>query len=86
MRTIERLTPLRPLVRRPTGGGLVPHDADWTYSLVFPPDDDWYALSATDSYRQVHEWIRAAFARLTSPTELAARVQQDPPRPMLSGP
>ena len=68
---IERMTLLRPLVRRPTGGGLVPHDADWTYSLVFPPGDDWYALSATDSYRRVHEWIRAAFARLGILTELA---------------
>jgi lipoate-protein ligase A len=68
---IEQITPLRPLVRRPTGGGLVPHDADWTYSLAFPPSDDWYRLSAKESYRRVHEWIRAAFARLNLATELA---------------
>jgi lipoyl(octanoyl) transferase len=68
---IERLTRLRPLVRRPTGGGLVPHDADWTYSLAFPPGDDWYRLSATESYRRVHEWIRDAFATLQLTTELA---------------
>ena len=68
---VERMTPLRPLVRRPTGGGLVPHDADWTYSLAFPPGDDWYSLSAKDSYRRVHEWIRAAFADLDLQTELA---------------
>jgi len=68
---IEELTRLRPLVRRPTGGGLVPHDADWTYSLVFPPSNHWYSLSATDSYRRVHEWIRAALARLNLATELA---------------
>ena len=60
-----------PLVRRPTGGGLVPHDADWTYSLAFPPGDAWYSLSATDSYRRVHEWIQAAFARLGLATDLA---------------
>jgi lipoate-protein ligase A len=68
---IARLTPLRPLVRRPTGGGLVPHDADWTYSLAFPPMHEWYSLSATDSYRRVHEWIRAAFAALGVATEVA---------------
>ncbi len=68
---VERMTSLRPLVRRPTGGGLVPHDADWTYSLAFPPSHYWYSLSATDSYRRVHEWIRDAFARLGLATELA---------------
>jgi lipoate-protein ligase A len=68
---VARLTPLRPLVRRPTGGGLVPHDADWTYSLAFPPDHEWYALSAIESYRRVHEWIQVAFSRLNVPTELA---------------
>ncbi len=68
---VERMTLLRPLVRRPTGGGLVPHDADWTYSLVFPPTDSWYALKAIESYRRVHEWIQAAFTKLGVATELA---------------
>src|SRR5437660_4168258 len=68
---VQRLTRLRPLVRRPTGGGLVPHDADWTYSLVFPTTDEWYSLSATESYQRVHQWIQAAFARFDIAAELA---------------
>jgi len=74
---IARLTWLRPLVRRPTGGGLVPHDADWTYSLVFPPGHWWYASRATESYQRVHEWIRDAFARLNVTTELAPGRRKD---------
>lgn len=69
---VSRLTPLRPLVRRPTPGGIVPHDADWTYSLTFPPNDDWYSLTAKESYRRVHEWLRGTFNRLGVRTELAA--------------
>lgn len=68
---VEKMTLLRPLVRRPTGGGLVPHDADWTYSLAFPPSHDWYALKAVESYQRVHEWIRAAFQKLGIASELA---------------
>lgn len=70
---VQRLTPLRPLVRRPTGGGIVPHDADWTYSLVWPAGTQWYSLSAIDSYRRVHEWIQTAFVSLHVPTELAVQ-------------
>lgn len=68
---IERTTMLRPLIRRPTGGGLVPHDADWTYSLAFPPGHEWHLLRAEESYRRVHEWIQAAFKQLGVATELA---------------
>jgi lipoate-protein ligase A len=69
---VERATPLRPLIRRPTGGGIVPHDADWTYSLAFPPNHEWHSLKAEESYRRVHEWIQSAFAKLNVTTELAS--------------
>ena len=64
-------TSLRPLLRRPTGGGLVPHDADWTYSLAVPPGHAWHGLPAVESYQRVHQWLQAAFARHGVPTALA---------------
>jgi len=80
------MTQLRPLVRRPTGGGLVPHDADWTYSLVFPAQHGWHRLKAAESYRRLHEWIAAAFARLNVPAALATSSQKEIPGQCFAGP
>ena len=82
---VERLTPLRPLVRRPTGGGIVPHPADWTYSMVWPQNHEWYSLRAVESYRRVHEWIRDAFARLGVRTELALQPVKTGPGQCFAG-
>lgn len=76
---VAATTLLRPLIRRPTGGGIVPHDADWTYSLAFPVNHCWYGLKAIESYRRVHEWIRDAFARLQVETELAPAARKSAP-------
>jgi lipoate-protein ligase A len=76
---VEQTTLLRPLMRRPTGGGVVPHDADWTYSVGFPVGSEWYSLRAEESYRRMHEWIQTAFARLGVETELAPCCKQSAP-------
>ena len=76
---VERTTHLRPLIRRPTGGGIVPHDADWTYSFAFPPGHEWHSLKAEESYRRVHEWIQSAFAKLDVSTKLAPSCKKSIP-------
>jgi lipoyl(octanoyl) transferase len=82
---VERQTHLRPLIRRPTGGGIVPHDADWTYSYTAPPAHEWYELKAEESYRRIHEWICQAFARLKIETELAPDCKKTLPGQCFAG-
>ena len=76
---LESITLLRPLVRRTTGGGLVPHDRDWTYSIIIPPGHDWYELRAPESYERAHRWIQYAFALLGVVTELAPCCRKEVP-------
>jgi len=76
---VAALTSLRPLIRRPTGGGLVPHDSDWTYSMVFPAGSAWHQSKAVESYARVHAWIRDAFATIGVPATLAAEKRKEAP-------
>ncbi|HXB59243.1 MAG TPA: hypothetical protein VNU95_06745 [Candidatus Acidoferrales bacterium] len=82
---VERATLLRPLVRRPTGGGIVPHDMDWTYSFAVPPKHEWHSLAAIESYRRIHEWIQRAFVKLNIQTELAPNKKSAQGNPDMPG-
>jgi lipoate-protein ligase A len=82
---VAAATKLRPLIRRPTGGGIVPHDADWTYSAVFPPGHEWHSLKAEESYRRIHDWLRLAFAEMKVETELATCCKKTLPGQCFAG-
>ena len=82
---VASATHLRPLIRRPTGGGIVPHDVDWTYSFVVPPNHEWYSLKAIESYRRIHEWIQNAFTKLKIETELAPCCKKSLPGQCFAG-
>lgn len=82
---VETWTRLRPLIRRPTGGGLVPHDVDWTYSLAFPPGHWWYESKADLSYQRLHDWVAGAFGRLSVPAVLAPCCEKVLPGQCFSG-
>ncbi|HRI12418.1 MAG TPA: lipoate--protein ligase family protein [Verrucomicrobiota bacterium] len=76
---VARFTAVRPLLRRPTGGGLVPHENDWTYSVVIPPGHPWYRTRAADSYQRLHRWLQTAFGLCGVATELV--LERDPAGP-----
>lgn len=52
---VHNAHPQRDLVRRWTGGGVVSHGEDWTYSLLVPITCDFTRLGTAESYRAIHD-------------------------------
>jgi lipoyl(octanoyl) transferase len=66
------------LCRRPTGGGIVDHRNDWTYTLIIPRGHPLEEERAAHSYRAAHEALAVALTGLGQPVELKA-VCEPPP-------
>jgi len=60
----------RPFIRRYTGGGLVDHAHDVTYTIVLPRAHPWMELSAPESYCTIHRGVQAALAACDIVSEL----------------
>jgi len=54
----------RAIVRRWTGGGIVPHDQDLTYSIMIGVTDDAFALPSKIIYQRVHSALGNALREI----------------------
>ena len=62
----------RDLVRRWTGGGIVFHGEDLTYSIVIPVSDQIFAESSMSLYEKIHRTLVNALAETAQPAVVAA--------------
>lgn len=49
--------------RRPTGGGIVDHSDDWTYTVIIPPTHSLFRAPAKESYKTLHEALANALRK-----------------------
>lgn len=61
----------RPFVRRYTGGGLVEHGRDLTYTLLLPPTHPLTTCGTLASYRKIHAALALALQQSGIPSALA---------------
>jgi lipoyl(octanoyl) transferase len=62
----------RDLVRRWTGGGIVFHGEDLTYSIVIPARDAVFTESSMSIYEEIHRALVAALSRMGERAQLLA--------------
>ena len=76
---VAQAHPERVPVRRWTGGGVVLHGEDFTYSLIVPASDPLAKMRALESYERIHAGVAAALAKVGFAAQLA-----DSPTPKIS--
>jgi len=69
---VEVFAPERDLVRRWTGGGIVFHGDDLTYSIVIPTSDSAFRESSMSIYENVHRAVSAVLIEAGQGAELAS--------------
>jgi lipoate-protein ligase A len=71
----------REIVRRWTGGGIVPHGEDLTYSAIIPASHPLFTRSSIEIYSELHDAIRRALTangiEATLASSVAPRVSED---------
>lgn len=68
----------KPMVRRWTGGGIVEHGEDLTYTLIVPREHPMLRVSAIESYRMIHEVIAAFLSGEGMRAEIAGAASAPP--------
>jgi lipoyl(octanoyl) transferase len=69
---VAAYAPAHDLVRRWTGGGIVFHGEDLTYSIVIPVRDPVFAESSMNIYKKIHRALTDALNGIGKRAELAA--------------
>jgi len=73
----QRTVAGREMVRRWTGGGLVEHGDDVTYTLIVPHESAFFQQTPLESYRLIHERIALWLARRGIAAGVAANSAQE---------